>query len=235
MHPAASTAREIANRDNAQLSTGPRTVIGKDAVKLNALKHGLFSKTIVLPGENREAFLALGERYTREFNPQTPEQVRLVEVLQDTQWRLDRVIALDHNLHAVGAAQHLDQAESEFRACFTEEMDDSSRYALAQVLAFRTNARAFDQLARQEARLRRLHDRTRKELALLQVPAPAPPIAPRPDRPAPARTNGFVSPPSAQPAVSAQASPSPMPQFTGPMADIKRKQWLRRQNSLNAR
>lgn len=38
-----------ANRQNAQLSTGPKTVEGKNKVKWNALKHGLLAKSVVVP------------------------------------------------------------------------------------------------------------------------------------------------------------------------------------------
>ena len=51
-----------ANRQNALKSTGPKTPEGKDAVRLNALKHGLRSEEILLPGEDEEALMELGER-----------------------------------------------------------------------------------------------------------------------------------------------------------------------------
>jgi len=40
-----------ANRQNAQLSTGPVTPEGKNKVKWNALKHGLLAKSVVIPTE----------------------------------------------------------------------------------------------------------------------------------------------------------------------------------------
>ena len=44
-----TTEKKItANRRNAQLSTGPRTQEGKDAVRQNALKHGLLSASSLL-------------------------------------------------------------------------------------------------------------------------------------------------------------------------------------------
>ena len=45
-----------ANRKNAQHSTGPRTAAGKQAVKWNALKHGLLSREVViLAGDGKES------------------------------------------------------------------------------------------------------------------------------------------------------------------------------------
>ena len=42
-----------ANRRNAQQSTGPRTQIGKKTSSLNALRHGLTSRVVVLPDHRR--------------------------------------------------------------------------------------------------------------------------------------------------------------------------------------
>jgi len=49
-----SERKRIANRENAQMSTGPRTAIGKAYSRQNALKHGLFAR-------HKEDFVALGE------------------------------------------------------------------------------------------------------------------------------------------------------------------------------
>ena len=41
-----------ANRQNERKSTGPKSPEGKAAVRLNALKHGLLSQQVLLPGED---------------------------------------------------------------------------------------------------------------------------------------------------------------------------------------
>ena len=43
-----------ANRRNALKSTGPKTLEGKSAVRMNALKHGLLSRETLLPGKDEE-------------------------------------------------------------------------------------------------------------------------------------------------------------------------------------
>lgn len=53
-----SDKKKESNRRNALKSTGPRTPEGKDAVRLNALKHGLLSRETLLPGEDEEALNA---------------------------------------------------------------------------------------------------------------------------------------------------------------------------------
>jgi hypothetical protein len=47
----ALTRAEI-NRRNAASSTGHRSAAGKMQVRVNALKHGLRAKTLILPGED---------------------------------------------------------------------------------------------------------------------------------------------------------------------------------------
>jgi hypothetical protein len=45
-----------ANRRNAQQSTGPRSEAGKRTSSLNALRHGLTSRMVVLPTEDLAAY-----------------------------------------------------------------------------------------------------------------------------------------------------------------------------------
>ena len=52
MTDATSSRRIEANRANSLQSTGSRSAAGKERSKFNALKHGMGSKTAVLPGED---------------------------------------------------------------------------------------------------------------------------------------------------------------------------------------
>jgi hypothetical protein len=58
-----------ANRENTLKSTGPKTPEGKDAVRLNAVKHGLLSQEVLLPGEDEAALTELGERVRADLQP----------------------------------------------------------------------------------------------------------------------------------------------------------------------
>jgi len=55
----ATPARLTANRQNAILSTGPRTPEGKAVACQNARTHGLLSRQVLLPDENRLRLIAL--------------------------------------------------------------------------------------------------------------------------------------------------------------------------------
>ena len=86
-----STAAQVtANLANAQSSTGPRTEIGKAASSQNALKHGLTAKTILLPGEDEAAYRKLCDGMFESFAPADTPEKELIQLLCDTQWRLQR-------------------------------------------------------------------------------------------------------------------------------------------------
>jgi hypothetical protein len=83
-------AQAAANLANAQQSTGPRTEAGKAASSRNALKHGLTAKTVLLPGEDEAAYLKMCEGMFATFAPVATPEKELVQLLCDTQWRLQR-------------------------------------------------------------------------------------------------------------------------------------------------
>src|SRR5215203_1567604 len=86
-----SAKKAEANRQNALKSTGPKTPEGKAAVRLNALRHGLLSREILLPGEDEEALRELGERVRDELQPLGDLENLLVERIIASYWRLRRL------------------------------------------------------------------------------------------------------------------------------------------------
>jgi hypothetical protein len=87
-----ATLRQIeANRRNAQKSTGPKTQAGKAAVSMNSLRHGLRSRSVVLPGENHEEFQQLCDNLQAEWHPRTTSELFYVEQMAVSQWKLARM------------------------------------------------------------------------------------------------------------------------------------------------
>ncbi len=86
-----SSKQAQANRRNALKSTGPKTAEGKAAVHLNAMKHGLLSREVLLPGEDEAAFAELGERLRAELQPVGELESMLVEQIISAYWRLHRL------------------------------------------------------------------------------------------------------------------------------------------------
>ena len=85
-----SEARLAANRANAQKSTGPRTEEGKAASSQNALKHGIYSQTFYLDGENDEQFIELRDDYMRQFKPAPGLEEQLVYNIVMLEWQIRR-------------------------------------------------------------------------------------------------------------------------------------------------
>ena len=92
--------RITANRLNALHSTGPRTEPGKQRSSLNALRHGLSSRTAVLPSEDSQAYQLHCEQFRAEHDPKTPTERHLVQELADTAWRLNRIPLIEADLLA---------------------------------------------------------------------------------------------------------------------------------------
>ena len=89
-----------ANRRNARKSTGPKTPEGKAAVRLNALKHGLLSQEMLLPGEDEEALRVLGEHLRNELQPAGELENLLVDRIIASYWRLLRVGRVEAGIFA---------------------------------------------------------------------------------------------------------------------------------------
>jgi hypothetical protein len=95
-----SEKKAEANRRNALKSTGPKTPEGKAAVRLNALKHGLLSQEILLPGEDEEALRVLGERLRDELQPLGELENLLVSRIITAYWRLHRLGRVEAGIFA---------------------------------------------------------------------------------------------------------------------------------------
>jgi len=91
-----SEARIVANRLNAQKSTGPRTAEGKAAVSQNAVKHGLSAQCDVIRGEDQEEFAVYREEMFWELNSMGVLQSRLAERIVSLAWRLRRAERLQN-------------------------------------------------------------------------------------------------------------------------------------------
>ncbi len=188
--------------------------VSKMSVRLNAVKHGLYSQTLIVPAEDQAAFAADQEQLQAHYRPQTFEERELVQTLCLSRWRLCHISTMEHNLQRLTEEQQLPTIDELFG-----EQDELTRRALAQAAGRQANARLFDQLSRQEARIQRTIERTRRELAFhmsqrLQA-APEPELMKQ-----------------SQPALP--GTPAQMPHFTGSLAEFKRKQWIRQQARLNS-
>src|SRR5450432_598350 len=89
-----------ANRQNAQKSTGPKTPEGRDAVRLNGLKHGLTAQTLILPGENEADFQHLLDSYVCFYDDTATTENALVTQLAMATWRMRRLYHVEAGFYA---------------------------------------------------------------------------------------------------------------------------------------
>jgi hypothetical protein len=98
-----ATNHAAINRANAQHSTGPRSIIGKQHSSLNALTHGLTSQSPLLPTEDPAAFNLHTEGFFDEYKPKGSTETQLVQELADTSWRINRIPAAELDLLMLSA------------------------------------------------------------------------------------------------------------------------------------
>jgi len=88
-----------ANGRNAQKSTGPKTPQGQAVSKMNALKHGIWSKQVLVRGlnakENSRELTTLYERFWQEYNPVGPVEEMLVDQIVTAHWRWRRALTAE--------------------------------------------------------------------------------------------------------------------------------------------
>ncbi len=86
--------------------TGPRTEAGKAISSQNALRHGLASGTMLVPGEDPEACLALAASLKQLYAPANAMEELLVADMARHHWLKDRAMRLqDEGLAAAAPGQ----------------------------------------------------------------------------------------------------------------------------------
>jgi len=101
-------AKIIANRTNAQRSTGPRTEAGKAISSQNALKTALTGRTVLLPTDDRARYEQHLTHYFALWNPIGEHECTVVQLLADTWWRLLRIPYLEAAIYAKGRMELTD-------------------------------------------------------------------------------------------------------------------------------
>ena len=126
----ATQAQILANRRNAQKSTGPRTAEGKAAVAKNATKHGLFSSQNVVISEDQADFDAFRGDLLAELDPVgTMESVLAARIVSLT-WRLQRAARMQNELIDVKIRREINDTRPELsESLITGKPCDLSKYS----------------------------------------------------------------------------------------------------------
>jgi hypothetical protein len=179
-----------ASRANGSNSRGPVTAAGKLASSRNAMKHGILSSIVLLPGEDPESFEADAQDLFDEHKPVGPTEQEFVEMMIVARWRRTRIWMMEKTCMAGQLMREYHQAQ-----------EPKPSLTTATALAFVTmadNSRTLDLLNRYESRYDRQYFRAHRRLLEVQdrrmrnepdnTPPPAPghhPSTPRHQRPGP--------------------------------------------------
>jgi hypothetical protein len=185
-----SERQKTANQANARHSTGPRTSEGKAAVRLNALRHGLLTRDVVLPEEDADAFEELFNQVRANLAPVGPIEQFLVDRVINSMWRLRRLERAEttlfhsriHGLKADRLAAQVRSYEETFRGPSFETKDKAAHTEASEALARAKYERdrdevllgraieadAFARLARYERGLERTLHKALDELRYIQ-------------------------------------------------------------------
>jgi hypothetical protein len=97
----------VANQQNAQHSTGPRTESGKRHSRRNAVRHGLTAETVIDTLEDAADYRAFERAIKSDFSPQTAIEGQLVSRLASLLWRLRRAVIIESGLLNIQAGRFI--------------------------------------------------------------------------------------------------------------------------------
>ncbi|HTC25125.1 MAG TPA: hypothetical protein VK688_12220 [Gemmatimonadales bacterium] len=92
-----SEKKWLANRQNAQKSTGPRTADGKRAASQNAVTHDLLSREVLLPDEDGDVLSTLRTELFAELAPAGALETFWVDEAVACVWKLRRINRLERS------------------------------------------------------------------------------------------------------------------------------------------
>ena len=129
-------AQYAANRLNAQKSQGPTTPQGRARSKMNALRHGLTARVVVLPSEDMDAYNAFSKEIVDSLDPQTPVERQFAQTVADNQWRINRIRSIEDGMLGMG---HFEPA-GDFD-CPSPEIHSAMTASLRQLRELQTERR----------------------------------------------------------------------------------------------
>jgi hypothetical protein len=98
--PEGRTIKAETSRKNSSKSTGPRTPRGKSYSRHNALKHGLYSKELLVSEADRPEFGELSVALMAQLKPSTTFQRLAFDYIVVCHWRSKLALRLEHRQFA---------------------------------------------------------------------------------------------------------------------------------------
>jgi hypothetical protein len=146
-----SQKRIEAARINGAKSRGPKTPEGRAVSSMNALRHGLCAKALVLTNEDAEAFQEMRNSYLDEFQPVGATELHLLNEMVSAMWRQCRAWGVETAMLDL----KMDQQDTALEARYNR-LDEATRTAIAYT-SLADDTRSLDQIQRHDTRLSRMY------------------------------------------------------------------------------
>jgi hypothetical protein len=140
--------------------TSGHTPEGKVRSSMNALRHGLTARVVVLPSEDMDAYRKFSTEMADSLDAQTPLERQFAQTVVDNQWRINRIRSIEDGMLGMGhyeAAGNFDANHPEIHA------------AMTAACAFRADSQSFVNLSIYEQRLHRSQKEALRQLRELQT------------------------------------------------------------------
>ena len=159
-----SEKKRLANRRNAQKSTGPKTPQGKARSKMNAITHGLFCQEVCFLKEPRPLFIELRRQFIRDLRPQSLLELSFVDAIVENHWKLRRLRISEALAHEEELRGYLDDQKKDFDAEMKSRNDPDYCAIVATVRMMQREPDNLEKYSRHQQRLWNMIHRAMKEL-----------------------------------------------------------------------
>jgi len=157
-----STQRKIDSaRANGAKSHGPITEEGRKTSSMNALKHGLTARTVVLSNEDGDEYTGLLNSYIEELQPTSPVEMDLVTEMVNAKWQQRRLSNIESQLFE----EFMERAKK-----FSDVVSDPNNPAVEHTagFSFLSESNCLPMLNRMSARFERTYSRALNNLLRLR-------------------------------------------------------------------
>jgi hypothetical protein len=166
-------------RRNGALAAGAKTPEGLQRSAMNALRHGLTAKSLVLSNESQAKFDELLQSFIEEFNPQGTVELGLVTDMAAARWRLQRIWIIQTN--AIDFQMDIMEAEVDQKY---PGLTQPARLALA-FTTMANEQHSLQLLLRYESNYRRAYSQAQRDLLKFRESMKSEELPNEPQAPAP--------------------------------------------------
>ena len=147
--------RASINRKNSLHSTGPKSDTGKQRVRFNAVKTGIYSEARLLPGEDPAKYESTANLHFSLYEPQSDVCRELVQELIDAHWRRERLYRAENQVMTTACHEQLAKRD---------DLDTDGAMGVAWISSQKVIAQIWRALSRTDRQIEKLE----KKIVLLK-------------------------------------------------------------------